>query len=145
VAGLIALIGAFSASAVTAANEVTVAGGKLQGTTNQDHTVRMFKGIPFAAAPVGALRWKAPQPAPGWNGVRQADNFGPACLQTDVFGDIYFRDAQPSEDCLNLDIWIPAKAQSAKIPVFVGFMAAGSWPGAHRKCGTTGRIWRRRE
>jgi para-nitrobenzyl esterase len=85
----------------------------------------MFKGIPFAAPPVGALRWKAPQPAPRWNGVRQADKFGPACLQTDVFGDIYFRDAQPSEDCLNLDIWIPAKAQSAKIPVFVWFYGGG--------------------
>ncbi len=124
-AGLIVLIGVFSANAVTAADEVTVAGGKLQGTTNEDHTVRMFKGIPFAAAPVGALRWKAPQPAPGWNGVRQADKFGPACLQTDVFGDIYFRDAQPSEDCLNLDIWIPAKAESAKIPVFVWFYGGG--------------------
>ncbi len=124
-AGLILLIGVFSASAARAADEVTVASGKLQGTTNEDHTVRMFKGIPFAAAPVGPLRWKAPQPAPAWSGVRQADKFGSACLQTDVYGDIYFRDAQPSEDCLSLDIWIPAKAESAKIPVFVWFYGGG--------------------
>ena len=124
-AGLILLIGTFGASTAGAADEVTVASGKLQGTMNEDHTVRMFKGIPFAAAPVGRLRWKAPQPAPSWSGVRQADKFGPACLQTDVFGDIYFRDAQPSEDCLNLDIWIPAKVESAKIPVFVWFYGGG--------------------
>ena len=70
---------------------VTVESGKLQGTANADHSVRMFKGIPFAAPPVGDLRWKAPQPAKAWSGVRQADRFGSACLQTNVFGDIYFR------------------------------------------------------
>jgi para-nitrobenzyl esterase len=83
-AGLIMLIGGISASA---ADEVMVENGKLQGTSNEDHSVRMFKGIPFAAPPVGDLRWKAPQPAANWNGVRQADKFGSACLQTDVFGD----------------------------------------------------------
>src|SRR5260370_13873165 len=124
-AGVILLIGTFCVSTAGAADEVTVASGKLQGTMNEDHTVRMFKGIPFAAAPVGPLRWKAPQPAPSWSGVRQADKFGPACLQTDVFGDIYFRDAPPSEDCLNLDIWIPANAESAKFPVFVWFYCGG--------------------
>ena len=85
----------------------------------------MFKGIPFAAAPVGDLRWKAPQPPSKWTGVRQADKFGSACLQTDVFGDIYFRDAQPSEDCLNLNIWIPANAASKKLPVLVWFYGGG--------------------
>ena len=85
----------------------------------------MFKGIPFAAPPVGDLRWKGPQPAPGWSGVRQADKFGSACLQTDVFGDIYFRDNQPSEDCLTLNIWIPAKPASEKLPVIVWFYGGG--------------------
>jgi len=100
----ILLIGVFSAWAASPVDEVTVENGKLQGTTNEDHSVRMFKGIPFAAPPLGELRWKAPQPALSWSGVRQADKFGSACLQTNVFGDIYFRDAQPSEDCLTLDI-----------------------------------------
>ncbi|MFI5098616.1 MAG: carboxylesterase/lipase family protein [Candidatus Acidiferrales bacterium] len=122
---LILLVGALSAWAANPADEVKVETGKLQGTTNEDHSVRMFKGIPFAAPPVGDQRWKAPQPAANWSGVRQADKFGSACLQTNVFGDIYFRDAQPSEDCLTLDIWIPAKPASTKIPVMVWFYGGG--------------------
>jgi para-nitrobenzyl esterase len=117
-----------------AADEVTVESGKLRGTTNADRSVRMFKSVPFAAPPLGELRWKAPQPAKKWEGVRTADKFGPACLQTDVFGDIlqFMRDAQPNEDCLNLNIWIPASATaSSKLPVFVwyyggGFVAGGN-------------------
>jgi len=124
-AALILLTGVLSANAANPADEVTVENGKLQGVTNEDHSVRMFKGIPFAAPPLGELRWKAPQPALSWSGVRQADKFGSACLQTNVFGDIYFRDAQPSEDCLTLDIWIPAKPTSAKIPVIVWFYGGG--------------------
>lgn len=117
------IVSAFSLSAATA-DVVTVESGKLQGVTNSDGTVRMFKGIPFAAPPVGDLRWKAPQPAANWTGVRQADKFGSACLQTNVFGDIFFRDAAPSEDCLNLNVWVPAKA-SGKIPVIVYFYGGG--------------------
>jgi len=85
------LAGLMSADTAKAANEAATESGKLQGTVNSDHTVRIFKGIPFAAPPVGDLRWKAPQPAPKWTGVRLADKFGSACLQTNVFGDIYFR------------------------------------------------------
>jgi para-nitrobenzyl esterase len=113
------------------ADEVKVNSGTLAGTSNQDHTVRIFKGIPFAAPPVGDLRWKAPQPTPGWEGVRQADKFGSACLQTNVFGDIYFRDNQPSEDCLNLNIWIPAKPAQAKLPVLLWFYGGGFVAGAN--------------
>src|SRR5579871_1084111 len=89
-------------------HQVTVESGKLRGALNEDKSVLMFKGVPFAAPPVGNLRWKPPQPAPKWKGVREADRFGAACLQTDVYGDIFFRDVQPSEDCLNLTIWMPA-------------------------------------
>jgi para-nitrobenzyl esterase len=124
-AGMILLAGVLFSGAAGPADEVTIETGKVQGTTNQDHSVRMFKGIPFAAPPVGDLRWKAPQPGPAWSGVRQADKFGSACLQTNVFGDIYFRDNQPSEDCLTLNIWIPAKPASAKLPVIVWFYGGG--------------------
>src|SRR5690349_13761557 len=79
----------------SASDEVKTDAGLVAGTTNADGSVRIFKGIPFAAPPIGSLRWKAPQPAPRWTGVRQADKFGSACLQNDVFGDIYFRDSQP--------------------------------------------------
>ncbi len=125
IAGFILLVTAGLDSAVTPQDLVKTENGILEGTANGDRTVRIFKGIPFAAPPVGELRWKAPQPAPNWTGVRPANKFGSACLQTDVFGDIYFRDSQPSEDCLSLDIWIPAKPASAKLPVIVWFYGGG--------------------
>jgi len=131
VAGLILLAGALFLKAASNPDEVTIESGKIQGTTNQDHSVRIFKGIPFAAPPLGDLRWKAPQPAPSWSGVRQADKFGSACLQTNVFGDIYFRDKQPSEDCLNLNIWIPSKPATAKLPVIVWFYGGGFVAGSN--------------
>jgi para-nitrobenzyl esterase len=130
IVGFLMLTSGLAATAGSA-DEVTVANGKLEGTSNADHTVRIFKGIPFAAPPVGELRWKAPQPAASWTGVRPADKYGPACLQTNVFGDIYFRDAQPSEDCLNLNIWIPAKPAGAKLPVFLWYYGGGFVAGAN--------------
>ena len=131
---LFVAMAALSAAAARSADQVTVASGKLKGAYNSDHSVLMFKGVPFAAPPVGDLRWKAPQPAKKWDNVRAADKFGPACMQTDVFGDIlqFMRDAQPSEDCLNLTIWLPASASTkSKLPVFVwyyggGFVAGGN-------------------
>ncbi|HEV7220627.1 MAG TPA: carboxylesterase family protein [Terriglobales bacterium] len=127
--GLILLVGSLSAGAAT--DVVTVQQGKFQGTSNSNQEVRIFREIPFAAPPVGDLRWKAPQPAPSFAGVRQADKFGPACLQTNVFGDIYFRDALPSEDCLNLNIWVPAKPASKKLPVFLWYYGGGFVAGAN--------------
>src|SRR5258708_32178919 len=93
-----------AASAATFAQEkVKVESGLLLGTSNADQSVRIFKGIPFAAPPVGDLRWKAPQPAKKWDGARAADKFGSACMQPDVFADIlqFIGDARPSEDGLN--------------------------------------------
>ena len=115
----------FEAKAAETKDQVTTGNGILQGVSNSDHSVRIFKGIPFAAPPVGDLRWRPPQPAAKWEGVRPADKFGSACLQTNVFGDIYFRDNQPSEDCLNLDIWIPAKPDTKKLAVLVWFYGGG--------------------
>lgn len=110
---------------------IAVQSGKIQGAWNAAGTVRMFKGVPFAAPPVGNLRWRAPQPPPAWAGVRRADHFGPSCAQNKVYNDIFFRDAQPSEDCLNLDIWAPPAPAGAKLPVLVwyyggGFQAGGA-------------------
>lgn len=129
---LMQLAAAFSVCAMFAPvrgqspRQVTIESGKLQGALNDDNSVLMFKGVPFAAPPVGNLRWKPPQPAKKWKGVREADKFGPACLQTDVYGDIFFRDVQPSEDCLNLAIWMPAKpVDPKKIPVLVWFYGGG--------------------
>lgn len=130
----LAATAALFAASARCDNQLSVESGKLKGAYNSDHSVLMFKGVPFAAPPVGDLRWKAPQPAKRWHGVRAADKFGPACMQTDVFGDIlqFMRDAQPSEDCLNLTIWLPASAKpKSKLPVFIwyyggGFVAGGN-------------------
>lgn len=82
---------------------VTTAAGNLQGVGSVG--VESFKGIPFAAPPVGALRWRAPQPAPGWNGIRQADAFASDCMQQPFAGDDAPRTTKPAEDCLYLNVW----------------------------------------
>jgi para-nitrobenzyl esterase len=131
-AATIAILGAITRpSASTPQDQVKTENGVVSGTLNADHTVRMFKGIPFAAPPIGELRWKPPQPPPSWTGIRQADKFGSPCLQTNVFGDIYFRDAEPSEDCLSLSIWIPAQPAAAKLPVIVWFYGGGFVAGSN--------------
>ncbi len=93
--------------------------------------VRAFLGIPYAAPPLGDLRWKPPMPASKWSGVRKATEFGSRCLQNDVFGDMNFRDPGGSEDCLTLNVWTPAKDAKDKLPVMVwiyggGFAAGGT-------------------
>ena len=87
--------------------------------------MRQFLGIPYAAAPVGALRWKPPQPVKNWEGVRQAVGFGPRCMQPPIFGDMNFRSNGMSEDCLYLNVWTPAKKAGERLPVLVYFYGGG--------------------
>ena len=82
--------------------------GKVQGKMSADGQARDFLGIPYAAPPVGPLRWKPPQPAARWTGVRQATSFGFRCMQQEPFRDMVFRDPGESEDCLTLNVWTPA-------------------------------------
>ena len=91
--------------------------------------IRVFRGIPFAAPPVGDLRWKAPQPAKSWTGVRKAVDFGPSCMQRAIFGDMEFRASGMSEDCLYLNVWTPAESASSKLPVLVYFFGGGLMAG----------------
>ena len=111
--------------AAHATDTVTTAHGVLQGTVNPSTGIRVFKGIPFAQPPVGDLRWKEPQPANDWTGVRKAVQFGPRCAQRPVFGDMNFRSTGMGEDCLYLNIWTPAKSGNAKLPVLVYFYGGG--------------------
>lgn len=111
--------------------QVKTTNGIVEGAVSSDGLVRSFKGIPYAAPPVGALRWKPPQPAATWEGVRRAVDFGPHAIQARVWDDILFRDSGPSEDCLYLNLWIPENAAKGKLPVMVwihggGFVAGGS-------------------
>src|SRR6266567_6916210 len=71
------------------------ANGVLEGVVSADGKVRTFKGIPFAAPPVGELRWKAPQPAAAWTGVRKASEYGARCMQAPIYSDMIFHDDGP--------------------------------------------------
>jgi len=104
--------------------------GVLEGVISADGQVRTFKGIPYAAPPVGALRWREPQPVQPWSGVLQAAEFGPRCMQTRVFDDMVFHDNGPSEDCLHLNLWMPAGPATDKLPVMVWIHGGGYIAGA---------------
>ncbi|HKI93991.1 MAG TPA: carboxylesterase family protein [Gemmatimonadales bacterium] len=103
---------------------VRTANGLVQGVT-EPHGIQVFKGIPFAAPPVRALRWRPPEPVHEWQGVRRADRFGPQCMQMRVFGDMVFRNSGVSEDCLYLNVWTPAASGTAHRPVLVYFYGGG--------------------
>lgn len=100
---------------------VQVDAGLLRGS--RDGAVRVFRGIPYAAAPVGRLRWRPPQPVPGWEGVRDATRFAPQCVQPPRPADSVYAEyagVQPmSEDCLYLNVWTAAPDARAGWPVLV--------------------------
>jgi para-nitrobenzyl esterase len=100
---------AFAQSGSNAGLQVTTKQGVVEGTL-ESTGVRSFKGIPYAAPPVGDLRWKEPQPAASWTGVRKADHFGPRAMQPPIYSDMVFRSDGMSEDCLYLNVWAPAGA-----------------------------------
>src|SRR6476660_2168858 len=101
--------------------------GILEGTNESG--IKIFKGVPFAAPPVGNLRWREPQTVQNWNGIRKADKFGPRAMQLPIFGDMNFRSNGMSEDCLYLNIWTPAKAGNEHLPVLVYFYGGGFMAG----------------
>jgi para-nitrobenzyl esterase len=113
---------------------VRVETGLLEGVSNPENDVVAFKGIPYAAPPVGDLRWREPQPPIKWNGVRKADRFGAACTQPPSPSGK--QPAAMSEDCLFLNVWAPAKATDEKCAVFffvhggAGVFGSGNLNGA---------------
>jgi len=103
--------------------QIKIADGILEGV--DESGIYAFKGIPFAAPPVGPYRWREPQPVQPWTGIRKADQFGPRAMQRPVFSDMQFRSDGMSEDCLYLNVWTPAKQFDEKLPVLVYFYGGG--------------------
>ncbi len=101
---------------------VSTDSGLVSGEPGRDHAIRSFKGIPYAAAPLGTLRWKPPQPAPVWKGVHRADHFGDTCAQPATHGSAGLR---MSEDCLNLNVWSGAQSGGERRPVLVWIFGGG--------------------
>ncbi|HVF42838.1 MAG TPA: carboxylesterase family protein, partial [Pyrinomonadaceae bacterium] len=106
-------------------DRVKTADGVVEGAGRRRSGVRSFKGIPFAEAPTGGLRWKEPRAPKSWAGVREALKFGPRCMQAPIFGDMSFRSDSMSEDCLYLNVWTPAKSGGERLPVLVYFYGGG--------------------
>src|SRR5665213_1241451 len=114
---------------------IAVDGGLVAGTPSPYWTdgVAVFRGVPYAAPPVGNLRWRTPQAVVPWQGVKEADRFSAACMQAPTAKD---SDAWQeglttfSEDCLYLNVWTPAKAADARLPVMVFIHGGGNTRGA---------------
>jgi para-nitrobenzyl esterase len=159
---VVAAIGAAPAAQSQAPATVRVDTGELQGVVAAD--VLSFKGIPFAAPPVGELRWRPPQPAAQWTAVRQATEFGASCMQGRGFGPPPGAGAgagappaqgtapapapappvaapagqAPSEDCLYLNVWRPADPAARNLPVMVWFYGGGFVGGSSSSPNTSG-------
>ena len=113
---------------------VTIASGRLRGAGGE---VVSFKGIPYAAAPTGRLRWRAPE-APGvWRNVRDATHFGPQCPQPQPSGAV-------NEDCLTLNVWTSARSISQRLPVMVWIHGGGFFRGSGSNSAYDGEALARR-
>lgn len=114
--------------------------GELEGIWGWDPRVIVFKGVPYAAPPVGDLRWRAPQPVPKWEGIRKADSYGPVACQPVPGGDpeeFWTREIHPtgpefkmSEDCLYLNVFTPARRGDEKLPVLF-YIHGGGYRGGY--------------
>src|SRR5512133_11240 len=122
------------ASAKSLPDTLRIESGLISGIKDAKSEVVSFKGIPFAAPPVGNLRWKAPQPAKSWDGVKECKTFSASAMQAtpmpfSMWTAEFIAPSEPlSEDCLYLNIWTAAKSPDEKRPVIV-FIHGGAFTG----------------
>ena len=102
------------------AKPVKTENGLVQGKVEDG--LRIYRGIPYATAPVGELRWKPPQPIQDWKGILPGDKFGPASIQNNP---AVANLAPPSEDCLYINVWTPAKSEKDRLAVMVWIHGGG--------------------
>jgi para-nitrobenzyl esterase len=122
------------AAAAPPRTEVTVDGGAVAGTVADG--VVSWKGVPYAAPPVGDRRWKPPQPVAPWRGVRAATQYANDCMQEPFPSDAAPIGTPPAEDCLYVNVWAPAKPAAPRLPVMFwihggGFVNGGSSPAVY--------------
>src|SRR5271169_2093576 len=130
----LALMIAVASSTLAASDTVKIDTGRLKGVTAGG--VTSFKGIPYAAAPVGELRWRPPQPVKPWTDLRPASQYGADCMQKPFPGDAAPLGVTPAEDCLYMNVWTPALRPAKKLPVMIwiyggGFVNGGSSPAVY--------------
>ncbi|MDB5018213.1 MAG: fumD 1 [Mucilaginibacter sp.] len=131
-AGISVLLYSFISGKMPGKNSdtITIEGGRISGIKSEMSNVVSFKGIPFAAPPVGELRWKAPQAVRPWRGIKKCDSFGPSPMQAKpvpfmVYTSEFLIPEKPiSEDCLYLNVWTKARKGNKK-PVFVWIYGGG--------------------
>ena len=106
---------------------VQIDSGKLLGVLTPDQKVIAYKGIPYAAPPVGDLRWRPPQPVSRWKHILFARDFGPHCIQSGGYADMVFHDPGPSEDCLTLNVWAPVPSTAKPAPKHPALLPVMVW------------------